>query len=152
VEGIIVFMPIISAIMMVYLVVVVTWAIRRGRHRGERPPARWEWNARLPAAVSGGGLPESGRFRFDRGRLVYLSGGSADPAWAQPYAQLTVHKLDPAAGGGADLELSWPEGNLCCAVSRERTSRTDDDVAILASHGWADEFISALTANGAKAS
>lgn len=92
-----------------------------------------------------------GELRLDSGVLSFIPDGHTTAAWSYPCAELWATKDSVVALNGADLTLRGPLGVLRCNVSTEHINRmTRNPFKDLRERGYADQFLLALHAHGAR--
>jgi hypothetical protein len=92
-----------------------------------------------------------GELRLDDGVLSFVPDGQTTASWSYPCVDLYATKRSAVALNGADLTLRGPMGDLRCNVSTERINRmTRNPFKDLRERGYADQFMLALRAHGAR--
>lgn len=121
------------------------------RPDGSRGLVGGTWNAMIHAESLLGAMgatldAEDGRFELSDGILSFIPVGAATAAWSVPCAQLGV-----ARGLTPPVRLVGPMGTVTCTVSHERINRfSQNTLKDLREQGYANEFVGALRAYGAR--
>jgi hypothetical protein len=117
---------------------------------------RGTWNGEILGegglgAIGGTMASTFGSFHVEDGWLSFTPVDAAEPAWRVPGHTVVGRRRGLVTIDGADVELWTPVGHLRCNVSREHINRISrNDIKDGRERGYAQEFLWALGANGAR--
>jgi len=129
-------------------------AVRAGRVAGPlvtpgQPPTG-VWNAQL--LTESMLRPAYGQLRLVGGSLFFFPDGADVPAWSAPCPSLVARKQGGGLLTGAPIRIEGPMGVVEGLVSVERINRfSRNSFKTMRQQGYADPFLQALWANGARA-